>query len=212
MPTVLAQRLVLGASLGLGVLDVAWLDLALAPRVLARTGEPQDIAAQPAVARAAEVTPPRVADVPPPAPAVTEALPPAPAAAGEPAPANDVPSSPRADEPERPAREQIDEQVYFASMRAELDDRARATLDALVHDAPDDATFVLGGHADYRGEEAYNKKLSRRRADAVAGYLAERGIARQRIRIGYLGEEAPHPPDELWRDRRVDIQISRGPR
>jgi OOP family OmpA-OmpF porin len=195
MPTVLAHRLLLGASLGLGVVDVAWLDLSLAPRVLASTDERAPVVA--------EASPP--ADDQPSA----NSAPPDEAIETSP-PANEVP--PATPEPRALADVSIDKQVYFASMKAELDGTAREVLDSLVHNAPTGATFLLDGHADYRGEDAYNKKLSARRAKAVVAYLAERGIERDRIRIGSIGEEEPHAADELWRDRRVDIQISGGPR
>lgn len=211
MPTVLAHRLLLGASLGLGVLDIAWLDLSLAPRVLASTDDSRAANAPVAESELAAELPAAPGDVRPSA----ETSPPAndtPPATAEPP---RVATAPAVDEP--PAAEPsievaIDKQVYFASMRAELDGTAREVLDSLVHNAPEGTTFLLDGHADYRGEDAYNKKLSRRRAQTVAAYLAEHGIARQRIRIGYIGEEAPHAADELWRDRRVDIQISGGHR
>ncbi len=211
MPTVLAHRLLLGASLGLGVLDIAWLDLSLAPRVLASTDDSRAANAPVAESELAAELPGAPGDVRPSA----ETSPPAndtPPATAEPP---RVVTAPAVDEP--PAAEPsievaIDKQVYFASMRAELDGTAREVLDSLVHNAPEGTTFLLDGHADYRGEDAYNKKLSRRRAQTVAAYLAEHGIARQRIRIGYIGEEAPHAADELWRDRRVDIQISGGHR
>lgn len=221
MPTVLAHRLLLGASLGLGVLDIAWLDLSLAPRVLASSDESRAGSAAIAESELAVELPAAPSDVRPSA----EASPPAndtPPATAEPArvaPTTAEPprveTAPAVDEPppaEPSIEVAIDKQVYFASMRAELDGTAREVLDSLVHNAPEGTTFLLDGHADYRGEDAYNKKLSRRRAQTVAAYLAEHGIARQRIRIGYIGEEAPHAADELWRDRRVDIQISGGHR
>lgn len=62
MPTLFAQRLVLAASLGVGALDVAWLNLVLAPRVMAR----EPVAAE-APVRAAVA----IADAPPaPQPAI----------------------------------------------------------------------------------------------------------------------------------------------
>lgn len=219
MPTVLAHRLLVGASIGLGVLDIAWLDLSLAPRVLASTGEPAAANAPVAESELAAEVPAAPGDVRPSAETSPPAndTPPAgepPRVAATPEPAR-VAAAPAVDEPppaEPSIEVAIDKQVYFASMRAELDGTAREVLDSLVHQAPDGAMFLLDGHADYRGEDAYNKKLSRRRAQTVAAYLAEHGIARQRIRIGYIGEEAPHAADELWRDRRVDIQISGGTR
>lgn len=218
MPTVLAHKLIVGASLGLGVLDLAWLDLALAPRALAGAGEHGDAATEPAALARAEGAPPPAVPAPPPASA--EASPPANETPPAELPAHGAPaaiarSHAAVDEPatDEPTIEiAIDKQVYFASMRAELDGTAREVLDSLVRNVPASATIVLDGHADYRGEETYNKKLSRRRAQNVAAYLVEHGIAHERIRIGYIGEEAPHDADELWRDRRVDIQISGGPR
>jgi outer membrane protein OmpA-like peptidoglycan-associated protein len=35
-------------------------------------------------------------------------------------------------------------------------------------------TFIIGGHTDGKGSDAYNQQLSERRAEAVKGYLAER--------------------------------------
>ena len=231
MVAVFAKRLVLGASLGLGVLDVAWLDVALAPRVLASAEPAHEARTQPAAAPLADSPAPAIE--PPPAEVAAVAEP----AGGEPIadvaePAGGEPiadiAEPAGGEPIADVAEpaggeaiadvdidvdvDVDEQVFFASMRAELGDDARTTLAAAVRQAPDGATYLLAGHADYRGEETYNRKLGLRRAQAVAAHLVELGVARERVRIGYIGEERPNAPDELWRDRRVDIQISGGPR
>lgn len=47
--------------------------------------------------------------------------------------------------------------------------------------------FVIGGHTDARGGEAYNKRLSQRRAKAVVEFLASNyGIAKKSLTpIGY---------------------------
>jgi outer membrane protein OmpA-like peptidoglycan-associated protein len=98
--------------------------------------------------------------------------------------------------------------VYFKTMSATLDGTARVALDAL---AVTGATIVLEGHADERGDDGYNTKLSRKRALAVQRYLVERGAERERIKVRFAGEDGADDPD-LWRDRRVDIQITGGPR
>jgi outer membrane protein OmpA-like peptidoglycan-associated protein len=43
------------------------------------------------------------------------------------------------------------------------------------------------GHTDDRGSDAYNMRLSLRRAEAVADVLAEAGLARQDIEVKGLG-------------------------
>jgi outer membrane protein OmpA-like peptidoglycan-associated protein len=68
------------------------------------------------------------------------------------------------------------------------------------------------GHTDSTGSDAYNEDLSKRRADAVADYLALRGVSRARIAtIGY-GERYPvadNATDEgRARNRRVEIKIT----
>jgi OOP family OmpA-OmpF porin len=54
--------------------------------------------------------------------------------------------------------------------------------------------FVSGtvvGHTDSSGAEAYNQKLSERRAQAVADYLQAKGIATGRLTASGAGESQP---------------------
>ena len=54
-----------------------------------------------------------------------------------------------------------------------------------------DLNVTIEGHTDNVGKDAYNKKLSQRRADAVKAYLVKKGIDANRLTaIGY-GEERP---------------------
>jgi OOP family OmpA-OmpF porin len=39
-----------------------------------------------------------------------------------------------------------------------------------------DADVIVSGHTDAKGSEAYNQKLSERRALSVKQYLAQRGL------------------------------------
>jgi OmpA-OmpF porin, OOP family len=74
-----------------------------------------------------------------------------------------------------------------------------------------DAMIVLEGHADHRGDESLNRELSRQRALSVARQLEKLGVERSRIRVDYVGEDETVDSTELWRARRVDIQITGGP-
>jgi outer membrane protein OmpA-like peptidoglycan-associated protein len=57
------------------------------------------------------------------------------------------------------------------------------------------STFVVGGHTDAVGGEAYNQDLSERRADAIKRYLVEKfGIAgADLVTVGY-GKSRPKDP------------------
>ena len=54
-----------------------------------------------------------------------------------------------------------------------------------------DLNVTVEGHTDSVGSDAYNKKLSQRRANAIKGYMVNKGIDAKRLTaIGY-GEEKP---------------------
>ena len=50
---------------------------------------------------------------------------------------------------------------------------------------------TAAGHADRSGSDAYNMKLSVRRADAVKAYLVSKGIAASRVYTEGKGERQP---------------------
>lgn len=171
MTSPIAMRAILGASLGFGLLDVAWINLSLASQ-LVESSSPPAIVARPAL------DPPAP---PPPAPPVN-------------------------------APQPIVERVYFATNAVGLDAQAQTVLKQVVERAGAHGTIKLEGYADQRGDEAFNRTLSKRRAFAVEASLSKLGIARARISISYGGEGEVLDATELWRDRRVDIEITGEPR
>ena len=54
------------------------------------------------------------------------------------------------------------------------------------------ATVVVRGHADDSGSEAFNLRLSRRRAQKIATILEKNGIQRKRIKVKAFGEYLPN--------------------
>jgi len=50
---------------------------------------------------------------------------------------------------------------------------------------------IVEGHTDYMNSDAYNQKLSERRANAVRYYLIQKGIASSRIQVAGYSEHRP---------------------
>ena len=59
---------------------------------------------------------------------------------------------------------------------------------------PQVEVVLVTGHADRIGTDAYNQKLSQRRADAVKAYLVGQGIEDKRIETAAKGEAEPVVP------------------
>ncbi|MGN6106751.1 MAG: OmpA family protein [Kofleriaceae bacterium] len=105
----------------------------------------------------------------------------------------------------------VDERVYFATRSTALDQAAHEIIARVAEEAGARAIVMLEGHADERGAEPFNLSLSKRRAIVVSNQLRRLGVPRARIRVRYVGEGRATGGGELWRDRRVDIQIMGGP-
>ncbi len=59
------------------------------------------------------------------------------------------------------------------------------------------SSILIVGHTDSKGTEAYNYRLGHRRADAVAGYLAGRGVPTSLMTTQSRGELDPVAPNTL---------------
>ena len=53
--------------------------------------------------------------------------------------------------------------------------------------------MLVTGHTDRIGTQAYNQKLSERRADAVRDYLVSKGVAKDKIETLGMGKTQPLP-------------------
>ena len=96
-----------------------------------------------------------------------------------------------------------------SSLRSSSRDELREMAD--VFSKYGDTTIVVAGHADSTGSEAYNQRLSTRRASSVAGYLEDLGVRGSRIdAVGY-GETRPKASNSSasgrQQNRRVEIYI-----
>lgn len=83
--------------------------------------------------------------------------------------------------------------IFYDFDKATLRPESTKALDELVTllNENGNVTIELSAHCDYKGSAEYNKRLSQRRAEAVADYLIAKGIARDRLTpVGY-GKEKP---------------------
>ena len=54
-----------------------------------------------------------------------------------------------------------------------------------------DVSVNVEGYADAQGNDAYNMKLSEKRADYVINYLVKKGVAKDRLVKKFFGEANP---------------------
>jgi OOP family OmpA-OmpF porin len=116
--------------------------------------------------------------------------------------------------------------VLFAFNKADLLPGGQQKLDELAKSAQGANVdrVVLVGHADRIGSEEYNQDLSEKRAQAVADYLAQKGVDSSRLQVEGRGKSEPITGNEcakmgaesnknqkliacLQPDRRVDAEL-----
>jgi OOP family OmpA-OmpF porin len=105
--------------------------------------------------------------------------------------------------------------VNFRTNSAQLTPDSFVVLDAVLavlRERPQ-ARAEVRGYTDARGADAYNLKLSERRAAAVVDYLTAHGIARDALSATGLGKASPIASNDTEpgraENRRVTIQFSR---
>jgi OmpA-OmpF porin, OOP family len=110
-------------------------------------------------------------------------------------------------------RVSVPSEVLFAFDSDALGERAPAELDRLVEAIRKQpgARVTVEGHTDDVGTDEYNRSLSERRAQAVAAYLAQKGIDKGRITARGLGKSRPAAANDgdqgRQKNRRVEIVI-----
>ena len=149
----------------------------------------------------------------------------APKPAPAPAPAPTPVSAPK------PAPKPVAEKITFSADvlfdfdRAVIRPEGQTKLDELqgrMRSVSVEVVIAIG-HADRIGSDAYNQRLSVRRADAVKAYLVSKGTAQSRVYTEGKGEKQPVTGDKckgmgddrknkqlidcLQPDRRVEIEV-----
>jgi len=103
--------------------------------------------------------------------------------------------------------------VNFDVDKSQIRADARPVLDEAVNTLKTESTIkiVAEGHTDSTASDAYNQKLSERRAVAVKEYLVKGGIATDRIQTEGFGESRPvatnDTADGRAQNRRVELRV-----
>jgi len=148
---------------------------------------------------------PVVAEAPAPvAPAPVAPAPVAPAPAPAPAPIAPVPSSEKVT---------YAADAFFDFNKADLKPEAKSKLDDLVSKTKEInlEVIIAVGHTDSIGGDAYNDKLSVKRAESIKTYLTSKGVEANRVYTEGKGKKQPVADNKTAegraKNRRVEIEV-----
>ncbi|WP_310625163.1 outer membrane protein OmpA [Limnohabitans sp.] len=103
--------------------------------------------------------------------------------------------------------------AFFDFDKSVLKPAGKAKLDDLVSKVKgiNLEVIIAVGHTDSIGADAYNQKLSVRRAEAVKAYLVSKGIEKNRVYTEGKGEKQPVASNKTAegraKNRRVEIEV-----
>ena len=140
---------------------------------------------------------------------------PAPAAAPTPPPPPPPAAKPAAKPAPKPVAEKVTlaADVLFDFDKSVLKPEGMAKLDDLAGKvkAINLEVVIAIGHTDSIGSDAYNQKLSVRRAESVKAYLVSKGVEPNRIYTEGKGEKQPVASNKTkegrQKNRRVEIEV-----
>jgi len=110
----------------------------------------------------------------------------------------------------------LDDRVHFQEFSHEIGAVSYPLLTRLaklIKEHPEYVHVDIGGHADERGGESLNLKLSQNRARAVLDFLVSRGVSASRLSSQGFGSSRPlvdKSSEHAWlMNRRVEFRVTR---
>lgn len=103
--------------------------------------------------------------------------------------------------------------VLFAVNQSTISPSAQSKIKELanVFSKYPDSYILIEGHTDASGADDHNMRLSEQRAKSVASFLQAQGIASDRIKTAWYGENQPKFPNDteanMSQNRRVEFAI-----
>jgi len=103
--------------------------------------------------------------------------------------------------------------ITFGFNSADITPQVQTALDSVANilNQYPASTITITGHTDDVGADAYNQKLSERRAASVSGYLSQHGVSAARLSQQGMGERMPKVPNtneaNRSQNRRVELAI-----
>ena len=140
----------------------------------------------------------------------------APAPAPEPAPVAPAPApAPAAPIAPVPSSEKVTyaADAFFDFNKADLKQEAKTKLDDLVSKTKEInlEVIIAVGHTDSIGGDAYNDKLSVKRAESIKTYLTSKGVEANRVYTEGKGKKQPVADNKTAegraKNRRVEIEV-----
>ena len=137
----------------------------------------------------------------------------APKAAPAPAPAPAAKPAAPARPPAAATKVTYAADTFFDFDKSALKKEGKAKLDDLVGKVKgiNLEVIIAVGHTDSVGTDAYNQKLSVRRAESVKAYLVSKGIEKNRVYTEGKGEKQPVADNKTKegraKNRRVEIEV-----
>ena len=88
---------------------------------------------------------------------------------------------------------QVIENIFYDFNKATLRPESKEALDEMIQILKDNPNIIIemASHTDRIGSDAYNDRLSERRAKSVVDYLIDHGIARERLKPQGYGKRVP---------------------
>lgn len=99
--------------------------------------------------------------------------------------------------------------VYFKFDSDRLKTESFPELDNVVEMLLDNpyVNMSVNGHTCSLGSEAYNQKLSEKRASAIVNYLVDHGVSEKRLEYHGYGETMPIAPNDTEKNREINRRV-----